>query len=112
MKYLQFEDENECYFKLCHKPEQENHKLIIFTEHIHKLYENNNKFQFNDKEQIKIFADICHGIDQLSQKFGYFMISKEMIGYNSKMVGKVWINENFASNYAQYKRQIQTKNDR
>ena len=40
------------------------------------------------------------------------MISKEMIGYNSKKVGKVWINENFASNYVQYKRQIHTKNDR
>lgn len=40
------------------------------------------------------------------------MVSKEMIGYNSKMSGKVWINENFASNFAQFKRQIHTKGDR
>jgi hypothetical protein len=41
---------------------------------------------------MRLLSEIFEAIDLLTQKFGYFMISKEMVGYNSKMAGKAWIN--------------------
>jgi hypothetical protein len=35
-----------------------------------------------------------------------------MVGFNSKLVGKAWINDNFASNYVQCKRQAISKNEK
>jgi len=34
-----------------------------------------------------------------------------MVGYNQKKYGKAWINENFANNYTQIKRNVKTSDE-
>ncbi len=66
--------------------------LLVYTEHIYKLYEQNPKCYLSERDQVIIFKGIIEGIDMLSAKFGEFGIAKDMVGYNNSKRGKAWIN--------------------
>ncbi len=74
MKYIG-EEPGSC-FSFCHRPRETNPKLVLYTEPIHKLYENNPSYTFNNHEQIQLFSQLFESIEILAQKFGFFMISK------------------------------------
>ena len=46
--------------------------------------------------------DIVKGFEYLFRRFGSFAITEEMIGWTKLGIVKVWINEDFCSNYKQF----------
>jgi hypothetical protein len=46
----------------------------------------------NESQQCSIVKNIVDGVEVLAKKFGYFMVNKEMIGFNEDLMGKVWLN--------------------
>lgn len=85
---------------------QQQTDLLVYTEHIHKLYQHNPKFPLSQRDQLVIFRGIIEGIDTLALKFGEFALAKDMVGYNTGRHGKAWIHENYCINTVQIKRQI------
>lgn len=65
--------------------------LLVYTEHIFKLYETNPKTILTEYDQLVIFKGIVEGIDMLAKKFGEFAINRDMVGYNHSKRGKAWI---------------------
>jgi len=83
--------------------------LLVYTEHLMKLYEMNSKMQLTERDQSAIFKDIVAGVQLLALKFGEFMPTKDSVGFNAKKRGKVWVNDNFCSNSVQQRRAVSCK---
>ena len=75
----------------CNNNEKET-DVIVYTEHIFKLYEQNPKVTLDEKDQLTIFKGIVEGAETLALKFGEFVVTKDMVGYNASKRGKAWIN--------------------
>jgi hypothetical protein len=48
---------------------------------------------------LSIIYDWISGFRVLFQHFGFSMIEEGMLGWNSRQIGKVWVNSNFAINH-------------
>lgn len=91
--------ESECQYSMC-PGESRNVFLVVCTERLNKLYEHNPKIDIDRRCQASIFWDIIEGVNNIASHFGFFKISKEMVGYNSDLKGKAWMNENYSSHKA------------
>jgi hypothetical protein len=105
------QDEEGYCLSACQHSQKET-DLIVYTEHIYKLYETNPKCPLEEADQLAIFKGIIEGVDMLSQKFGEFAVTKDMVGYNAAKRGKAWCNENFCVNQLQSKRPARTPEER
>lgn len=52
---------------------------------------------------LSLICDWINGFHTLYQHFGYVDIEEGMLGWNSRKIGKVWVNSNFALNYPHQK---------
>lgn len=111
MRQVLSESEGGCSAGLCRGGGGQT-QLIVYTEHLHKLYEKPAEVELGGEEQLRIWGEVLEGVEVLADKLGYFAVGKDMVGYNADRKGKVWLNENYASNTIQYKRKVRSEQDR